>query len=302
MKRPKKVETQVTTLRSTNICAVDLNINEHLAVCTVQTVEGTVVVTRFIGGGKRLHGLRKRQLGRIARNRGKTGIIAEGEQDNAHLWANVRSLDEDTAHQVSHRIVAFAKAHGATILVFEHLGHFQPKKGKYSRRANSKRSYWLRGKIFRYAKYKAWNEGLVTCRVSPRNTSREHVTCGELIARYDAGQPPEGYTPGAPLMYCARCNARDNADRNASLVIGQRLIARYQQSSQEKPPTPLLAERGVKAPGVEVCQDAKSEEGPSLLQARHADSNEQGTAQDVFPGMAEHTSDIPRQLRLFNES
>jgi len=92
-----------------------------------------------------------------------------------------------------------------------------------------------------------------------------------------------------------------NADRNASLVIGQRLIARYQKPSQEKPPTPLATERVVKATGVEVCQDATREQEPSILQARHADSNEHGTAQDVLPGMAEHTSGIPRQLRLFNE-
>jgi len=107
--RPKKVETQVKEIPETRICSVDLNINEHLAVCTIQTVEGTVVATRFIGGGKQLHGLRKRQLGRIARKRSKTGIIAEDEQDNKHLWAKVRALDSDTAHQVSHRIVAFAK-------------------------------------------------------------------------------------------------------------------------------------------------------------------------------------------------
>jgi len=69
-----------------------------------------------------------------------------------------------------------------------------------------------------------------------------------------------------------------NADRNASLVIGQRLIARYQKPSQEKPPTPLATERVVKATGVEVCQDATREQEPSILQARHADSNEHGTA------------------------
>ena len=93
-----------------------------------------------------------------------------------------------------------------------------------------------------------------------------------------------------------------NADRNASLVIGQRLITRYQKSVQEKPPTPLLAGRGEKSPGVEVCQDAKSEEGPSILQARHADSNEHGTAQDGSLGMAERISDIPHHPRLPLES
>ena len=79
-------------MQHTRICAVDLNLDEHLAVCTVQTVEGTILATRFIGGGKEIAGFRKQQLGRIARNRSKTGIIAENEQDNADLWRKIRHV------------------------------------------------------------------------------------------------------------------------------------------------------------------------------------------------------------------
>jgi IS605 OrfB family transposase len=304
MERPRRVETQITTVPDTKICAVDLNINEHLAVCTILTVEGTVVAIRFIGGGKQLHGLRKRQLGRVARNRSKTGIIAEGEQDNAHLWKKVRSLDEDTAHQTSHRIITFAQEWGASILVFEHLAHFKPEKGKYSRRANSKRSYWLRGKIFKYVKYKAYNEGIVTSRVNPRNTSRDCARCGAPIARYDARHPAEGYTPGAPLAYCSNCQMRGNADRNASIVIGKRLLARYQKK-QEKPQAPpvpkTLPVRPVKMGGVIRSQDAGRTRRPSTQCARHGVNDEQGTAQDTLYGMANGVSPILTQLRMFNE-
>ncbi|HZR44311.1 MAG TPA: transposase, partial [Ktedonobacteraceae bacterium] len=305
---PAKVEQQVTKNPETRICAIDLNITKHLAICTILTVEGTVVATRFIGGGKQLHGLRKRLLGRVARNRSKTGVIAEGEQDNAALWAKIRALDEDCAHQVSHRILQFAKAYQASILVFEHLGHFKPQKGKYSRRGNEKRSYWLRGKIFKYTKYKAWNEhGLITCRVSPRNTSRECARCGSLVARYDATKPTEGYTPGAPLVFCAHCSMRGNADRNASIVIGKRLLARYQPSSsqtpsQEKPQTPLHAERPVKAGGVRRSQGAKGSGRLSTNPVRHGTAKAQGTAQGEASWMGETSSGIPQQLRLLNES
>ncbi len=295
---PPKIEKQVITNTETKICAVDLNINEQLAVCTIQTVEGTILATKFIGGGREIDGFRKKQLGRIARNRRKTGIIAEGEQDNVDLWRKINNADEYISHLVSVRIVQFAKQHGATVLVFEHLGNLKPHKGKYSHRGNSKRAFWMKGRIFKLSKYKAWNEGIVTSRVNPRNTSRECARCHSLVARYDAKQPAEGYTPGAPLVLCHQCGMRDNADRNASLVIASRLIARYQKPSQEKPPTPLLAERVSKGTGVEVCQEAKSKEEPSLLQARHADSNEHGTAQDVLLGMEKHTSDIPCSLRL----
>ncbi len=276
---PSKVEQQITTNAQTRICSVDLNITKHLAVCTILAVEGTVVATRFIGGGKQLHGLRKRQLGRIARNRRKTGIIAEGEQDNAALWAKIRALDEDSAHQVSHRIVQFAKEHQARILVFEHLGHFKPQKGKYSRRGNEKRSYWLRGKIYKSTKYKGWNEKIVTCRVSPRNTSRDCARCGSLVARYDAASPEEGYTPGAPLVHCSQCQMRGNSDRNASIVIGKRLLARYPQtSSQEKPRAPLSrTERPVKTGGVRRSQDAQGNGRPPTNRVRYGRANAQGT-------------------------
>jgi hypothetical protein len=92
------------------------------------------------------------QLGRIARNRKQTGIIAENEQDNVDLWNKIKHSDEHIAHLISNRIVQFAQQHEATILVFEHLGNLKPTKGKYSKRGNEKRAYWMKGRIFAYAK------------------------------------------------------------------------------------------------------------------------------------------------------
>src|SRR5207302_7330973 len=126
------------------------------------TVEGTILATTFIGGGQAIAGFRKQLLGRIARNRHQTGLLAEGEQDNKALWRKLRNADEHLSHQVSARIVQFAKEHEATILVFEHLGKLRPEKGKYSRRGNSKRAFWMKGRIFQYAKYKASNEVILS--------------------------------------------------------------------------------------------------------------------------------------------
>jgi transposase len=181
-KSPGKIEKQVTTNAQTKICSVDLNINEHLAVCTIRTVEGSILATAFISGGRRVNGLRKKQLGRIARNRRKTGICASSEQDNADLWRKIRNTDAQVAHLVSARIVQFAKLHEASILVFEHLGNLKPAKGKYSRRGNSKRAFWMKGRIFNYARYKAYNAGIITSRVTPRNTSRECARCNTPVA------------------------------------------------------------------------------------------------------------------------
>ena len=275
---PGKIEKQVTSNPETKICAVDLNLNENIAVCTIQTVEGSILATKFLHGGQEISGFRKKLLGRIARNRSQTGIIAEGEQDNADLWRKIRNRDEHLAHLVSARIVQFAKQHEATVLVFEHLGNLKPEKGKYSHRGNTKRAFWMKGRIFQYAKYKAWNAGIITSRVNPRNTSRECACCHALVARYAAGQPATGYTPGAPLVLCPECGMAGNDDRNASLMIGSRLVARSQKSAQEKPPAPLATERVSKDTGVALCQDAQSGNcGPSILLAWHAESNGHGT-------------------------
>ncbi len=189
------------------------------------------------------------------------------------------------------------------MLVFEHLGKLRPEKGKYSRRSNSKHAFWMKGRIFTYAKYKAWNEGMLTSRVNPRNTSRECARCHAPIVRSQEGQPEEDYTTDAPLMLCPACGLRGHADRNASLVIGQRLIARYQQKTiQEKPRTPLARpERGSKDSGMACSQDAEGKEAPSLLPPRHGASYGHGTAREVEVCMETTTSAIPPQLRLFNE-
>ena len=222
--RPAKIEQQVTTNRETTICAVDLNLDDHLAVCTIQTVEGTILATRFIGHGREISGFRKKQLGRIARNRKQTGIIAENEQDNVDLWNKIKHGDEQIAHLISNRIVQFAKAHEATILVFEHLGNLKPTKGRYSKRGNEKRAYWMKGRIFVYAKYKAWNEQIITSRVNPRNTSRECARCHGLVARSQEGQPAErglyaGCSSGSlsAVWDAGPCRSQcQSADRTAS--------------------------------------------------------------------------------------
>ncbi|GHO87425.1 hypothetical protein KSZ_54310 [Dictyobacter formicarum] len=255
IQNPVTIAKQIKTNEQTRICAVDLNLNEHIAVCTVRDGEGSTLATLFIGGGQRVSGFRKRVLGRIARNRKQTGIIAEGEQDNADLWKKIRNGDDYVAHRVSKRIVQFAQEHGASILVFEHLGNLQPTKGKYSKRSNEKRAFWMKGRIFTDTKYKAYHAGMLTSRVSPRNTSRECACCGSLVARYAEGQEAQGYTSGAPLVYCASCGMRKNADLNASLMIGNRLFERFGICFQEKPQTPPATEREEQSSGVTVLQE-----------------------------------------------
>jgi len=56
-----------------------------------------------------------------------------------------------------------------------------------------------------------------------------------------------------------------NADRNASIVVGKRLLARYQQNvSKEKPHAPLVTERPVKTGVFAVPRSPKAMEGHLL--------------------------------------
>jgi Putative transposase DNA-binding domain len=155
--------------------------------------------------------------------------------------------------------------------------------------------------MFKYARYKAWNASILTSRVSPRNTSCECARCGSLVARYAEGEPAEGYTPGVPLVLCPACGMRGHANRNASLRVGHRLITRSQQPTKEKPLAPLATEREEKSSGVGVCQEAKSEERPSIFLARCADANGPGTAREGEIWMEASLSAISHQLRLFAE-
>src|SRR5438445_6727752 len=86
-----------------------------------------------------------------------------------------------------------------------------------------------------------------------------------------------------------------------SLVIGQRLIIRYEKPFKEKPPALWVRSQGKESrdSGVVTCQEAKSVgTQPSPGSARHADSNEHGTAQGKALRMDEPLSDIAHQLRF----
>lgn len=194
---PAQAEEQITANAYTTICAVDVNLDGAIAVCTIQTAEGSTSATRIIG---------------------------EGKQDYAALWRKIAHHDE-----------AFARVHEACILVFEHPGRLKSEQGTYSRRGKSKRACWMKGRISRYATYKACNAGVLMCRVNPRNTCRECARCAGLVMRDAQGQSEAGDQVGVLLALCPACKMRGHADRNVSLRIGQRLIACDQSAPEPQP-------------------------------------------------------------------
>lgn len=214
--------------QETRICAVDLGLSHH-AVMTIQDTEGRVLATEFISGARDNH-LRKQYLEQIVRLQKETGIIPEGERFATDLWDKVKNLDNDIAHRVSRRIVDFAAKHGAKIIVFEHLGNLRPQKGTRSHRMNQKLGYWVKGRIVEYTRYKALHQGIIVCRVNPRDTSRRCPDCGFLsIERYLPGKPK-----GVTLARCANCGTHDvHADWLATRNIGQKFRLRYGLSPRQ---------------------------------------------------------------------
>jgi IS605 OrfB family transposase len=291
IKKPEKAIDQVAHNPALRVCSIDLNLGDAQAVCTIVQANGTEVATRFIRGGKKLHARRRRLLGKVAVNRSKTGVLAEDEQDNKKVWNRIRAIEDNEAHRISRRIVEFALAHDATILVFEHLKNLKPQKGRYSKRSNEKRAYWLKGRIVKYARYKGWEHGLLTCMVSPAYTSQNCSKCGQRpVARYAEGQAPIDYHPGAPLFICFHCFKRGHADRNASVNVGLRFF----HGSFATIATHLSQKPFSKDEGVQLAQGAAGLgglNGPalptvSLAQLRlNGSGHAAGTGERVYAGV-----------------
>lgn len=224
IKNPGSLEKQVLE-EDFGVCSVDLNLGDNQAVCTILDRNGTQVATKFIKGGADLQRRRKRSLGKIATAKGFTGRQSN-TSDNRKRWQKLNNIEDYESHRVSKRIVEFALAHSANVIVFEHLGNLKPSKVKYSRRSNQKRAYWLKSKIYLRTKYKAWQHGIITSRVNPRNTSKHCFQCGGEVFRHGEHDVPTGYMVGAPLFTCPN-NHRGNADLNAARNVGYKLLVRY---------------------------------------------------------------------------
>jgi IS605 OrfB family transposase len=209
-------------------CSVDLGINNH-AVMTIQDAEGRVLATEIISGARDSH-LRKRHLEEIAKLQKQTRVIPGGERFAKDLWDKVSNFNDDLAHQVSRRIVNFAKKHGAAVIVFEHLENLKPEKRTRSHWLNRKLGHWVKARIFRYTRYKALHAGILTARVSPRDTSSRCPYCGFLaIERYTPGKPG-----GVKLARCTNCGVGDiNSDFVGSLGIGRTFIFKQKALSSD---------------------------------------------------------------------
>jgi len=108
------------------VCAADLGINTT-AVAGIVQADGTVVARRFIHPAADID-RRDKSPAQIRHKAHLTGRLSEGFCKG--LYAKGRRRNLQIACDVARELLAFAKAHQVTVIVFEYLKKFRPKGGR----------------------------------------------------------------------------------------------------------------------------------------------------------------------------
>ena len=222
---------KVMSADSYRVCSIDIDLDRHIAIASVLETDakGNVweVARRFINQKSHIK-RRKRNLGLIANSMRKTGIIHEGFCSRG--WQKLRNREIEFSRAVARELVEFARHHRCSIMVFEHLANLKPCKGKYSRRSNQKRAYWLKSRVFNQVRDIAYRDyGILTTRVNPRNTSRLDPWGHPL---WRGNSFPTSlldyleYQPGANLI-ANTSGYKAHSGLNAARNIGLKAIRRY---------------------------------------------------------------------------
>lgn len=229
------------------ICSVDTDLDGEIMKAVVLDVDadGSVnELARTTLNGHRSHVKRRKlRLGKIAKSMSKTGIVNKGFASTR--WEQIKRSEREAANQLSSELIDFAQRWGCAVIVFEFLGNLKPQKGRYSKRSNTKRAYWLKSKVMDEVARKArQNHNILIAKVNPRNTSKLSAKDGsevlrtndmdvaELIANnpkvWDTFKLTEGYHPGS--LAVTRNSYLINSGYNAARNIGIKFLARYYES------------------------------------------------------------------------
>ncbi|ELR98560.1 IS200/IS605 family element transposase accessory protein TnpB [Gloeocapsa sp. PCC 73106] len=232
-----KILDQIEQNKGLRVCAVDLNIDGHIAVATILEDDGTVVkelARKFIKGYAYHQHRRKRTLGKIATKQSQTKAPETLDNMNANLWEKLKNRERNEGERVSRRLADWAHKWQVSAIVFEHLSNLKPSQEKYSKRSNQKRSYWLKSKVYLRTKDKALNDyGIYCLRVSPKDTSRVWAIDGTSVLRGNQ-VTQTGFNfifKGMGKLVLSEHGDILNADLNASRNIG----LKYLQKFSEKP-------------------------------------------------------------------
>ncbi len=221
---------------SFRVLGVDMDLDHHIAVCSVLEFDakGKVfeVARHFINQTSHIK-RRKRDLGKIASKMRQTGRIHRGFASS--MWTRLHNREIEAGRAKAREITEFALHWGCQVIAFEHLGNLKPQRGKYSRRSNSKRAYWLKSRVYEETKRVAFQDyNILTTRVSPKNTSRFDPWGNPAwrnhnfpITLFDL----QGYQPGANLVGTVN-GYISHSGLNAARNIGLRAIWRHRTNAE----------------------------------------------------------------------
>ncbi len=216
---------------------VDTDLDRNIAILSVLKIaandEVVEVARHFIK--QTTHNKRLlRDLGRIAIRMQKTGIIGEGFC--SLRWCKLSNRENEAGKTFARKIVEFANYWQCSVISFEHLTNLKPCRGKYSRRSNQKRAYWLKSKVFNEVSRVAFPDyGILTNRVNSRNTSRldpwnnnlarlNNCSGSAAIKLIKSGELENTYQPGANFVTNIDSNYSAHSGINAARNIGLKAI------------------------------------------------------------------------------
>ncbi|CAK7075873.1 MAG: hypothetical protein EUB_01000 [Eubacterium sp.] len=216
----KKVEDTRTAKERVNqresFVAVAFSSSDTLAVCTAIQADGSAAYPYFIKGGKALAHRRKQLLGYTKRGtagkkaprlitqpvgndalgvcprglssygQAEAGIVPQDHKPgrpNAKYYDKITRVTNHYAHEVSRKIVDYAKSHNAKIIVMPDYGNTFAKGTQHYLKTSV--YDFIGRRIINDVKYKAWQCGIVVQQSNIRDSAKHCAKCGEIIAKYN---------------------------------------------------------------------------------------------------------------------
>ena len=199
----------------TTVMAVDTN--THNVTAVVKSGHKVLAVRKLSYSA--ITARREKAVGTAIRKARLSGRRPRGERQDTALWEHIANQGETAARQAAAWLAKLATAHGATVIVFEHLRPYRPERGvrsTRSARANRRRSYWLRGKIRSYTADAALACGILTVERNPAWTSSSCPRCHRLGERFSASTT----NPANKARFsCEHCGWAGDADIVAALNL-----------------------------------------------------------------------------------
>lgn len=174
--------------------------SDTLAVCTAIQADGSAAHPYFIKGGKALAHRRKQLLGYIKRSTVKvalpyaqhvgnnTLVVSKNDQTltgrpNKKYYDKITRVTNHYAHEVSRKIVDYAKSHNAKIIVMPDYGNTFAKGTQHYLKTSV--YDFIGRRIINDVKYKAWQCGIVVQQSNIRDSAKHCAKCRENIAKYN---------------------------------------------------------------------------------------------------------------------